>query len=202
MPAFDLRYLRVAEYKKKTTGEGTEYGTPVSMGDAMTVVLDMRFAEGRLFAESALAEYMKKATGGTATAGVKYIPTAAQKLMFRAYEKQRTVSGISGSPVKSLTFGKKSTGQYVGWSFYAPDMIDGVEKFTAVFVRKVLFGPPATNFQTLGDNITFQTPTTSGEFLIDDLGDLLEVATLDSEADAKAWCDEVFKTAATDVAGG
>lgn len=200
MPAFDLRYLQVAEYKKKDGG--TEYGTATSMGDAMTVVLDLRFAEGRLYAESTLAEYMKKATGGTATAGVKYIPTAAQKLMFRAYEKQRTVSGISGSPVKSLTFGKKSTGQYVGWSFYAPDMIDGVEKFTAVFVRKVLFGPPATNFQTLGDNITFQTPTTTGEFLVDDLGDLLEVATLDSEADAKAWCDEVFKTAATDVAGG
>ncbi len=137
MPAFDLRYLQVAEYKKKDGG--TEYGTATSMGDAMTVVLDLRFAEGRLFAESTLAEYMKKATGGTATAGVKYIPTAAQ---------------------------------------------------------------PATNFQTLGDNITFQTPTTSGEFLIDDLEDLLEVATLDSEADAKAWCDEVFKTAATDVAGG
>ena len=59
----------------------------------------------------------------------------------------------------------------------------------------------ATNFQTLGDNITFQTPTTSGEFLIDDLEDLLEVATLDSEADAKAWCDAVFTTPATDVAG-
>nr|DAH49031.1 MAG TPA: tail tube protein [Caudoviricetes sp.] len=199
MPAFDLRYLQVAEYKKKTTGEGTEYGTPVSMGDAMTAALDMRFAEGRLYAESALAEYMKKATGGTATAGVKYIPLAAQKLMFRAYEQQRTVSG---SAVKSVTFGKKSTGQYVGWSFYAPDMIDGVEKFTAIFVRKVLFGPPAANYQTLGDNITFQTPTTTGEFLIDDLAGLLEVATLDTEEEAKAWCDAVFTTEPTDVSGG
>lgn len=197
MPAFDLRYLQVAEYKKTASG-GTEYGEATPMGDAMTVALDLRFAEGRLYAESTLAEYMKKATGGTATAGVKYIPTAAQKLMFRAYEKQRTVSSKT---VKSLTFGKKSTGQYVGWSFYAPDMIDGVEKFTAVFVRKVLFGPPATNYQTLGDNITFQTPTTSGEFLVDDLGDLLEVATLDTEADAKAWCDAVFTAAATDVTG-
>ena len=103
MPAFDLRYLQVAEYKK-ASGGGTEYGDATSMGDAMTVALDLRFAEGRLYAESTLAEYMKKATGGTATAGVKYIPLAAQKLMFRAYEKQRTVSGISGSPVKSLTF--------------------------------------------------------------------------------------------------
>ena len=169
------------------------------MGDAMTVGLEMRFAEGRIYAESVLAEYMKKATGGTATAGVKYIPTEAQKLMYGAYEKQRTVAS---STVKSLTFGKKSTGQYVGWSFYMPDMIDSVEKFTAVFVRKVLFGPPATNGQTLGDSIAFQTPTTTGEFLVDDLGDLLEVATLDSEADAKAWCDAVFQTAATDVAGG
>lgn len=196
MPAFDLRYLQVAKYTKGADGASVTYGEKTPMGDAMTVNLEMRFAEGRLYAESALAEYMKKATGGTATAGVKYIPLAAQKLMFNAYEKQRTVGS---SPVKSVTFGKKSTGQYVGWSFYAPDMIDGEEKFTAVFVRKVLFGPPSNVFQTMGDNITFQTPTTTGEFLVDDLGDLLEVATLDTEAEAKAWCDEVFKTAATDV---
>ena len=195
MPAFDLRYLQVAEYKKKTDGS-TEHGDAASMGDAMTDGLEMRFAEGRLYAESILAEYMKKATGGTATAGVKYIPLAAQKLMFRAYEMQRTVKSAT---VKSVTFGKPSTGRYVGWSFYMPDMIDGVEKFTAVFVHKVLFGPPATNGQTLGDNITFQTPTTTGEFLVDDLGHLLEVATLDTEGAAKAWCDEVFKTAATAV---
>lgn len=197
MPAFDLRYLQVAEYKKKSGG--TEYGTPVSMGDAMTVSLEMRFAEGRVYAESILAEYLKKATGGTATAGVKYIPLDAQKLLFRAYEKQRTVSSAT---VKSVVFGKKSTGQYVGWSFYMPDMIDGVEKFTAVFVTKALFAPPSTNGQTMGDNITFQTPTTTGEFLVDDNGDLLEVATLDTEEAAKAWCDAVFTTQATDVAGG
>lgn len=196
MPAFDLRYLQVAKYTKAASGNGVTYGDKISMGEAMTVNLDLKFAEGRLYAESALAEYMKKATGGTASAGVKYIPLAAQKLMFNAYEKQRTVGG---SPVKSVAFGKKSTGQYVGWSFYAPDMIDGEEKFTAVFVRKVLFAPPAKAFQTMGENITFQTPTTSGEFLVDDLGDLLEVATLDTEEEAKAWCDEVFKTAATDV---
>ena len=196
MPAFDLRYLQVAKYTKSSSGNTVTYGEKTSMGDAMTVNLELRFAEGRLYAESALAEYMKKATGGTATAGVKYIPLEAQKLLFSAYEKQRTVSTQT---VKSVTFGKKSTGQYVGWSFYAPDMIDGAEKFTAVFVHKVLFGPPAKTFQTMGENITFQTPTTSGEFLVDDLGDLLEVATLDTEEDAKAWCDAVFNTSATDV---
>ena len=56
MPAFDLRYLQVAEYKK-ASGGGTEYGDATPMGDAMTVALDLRFAEGRLYAESTLAEY-------------------------------------------------------------------------------------------------------------------------------------------------
>ena len=202
MPEFDLRGMQVAKYNYDKTQKKISYDTPMSMGDAMTANLELKFAEGRLYAESALAEYMKKVTGLTVSQGVKYIPDATQKLLFKAYELSRSVGSSSPSTVKSMAYGKSSTGQYVGSGFYAPDMIDGVEKFTAVFVRKVLFGPPATNFQTLGDNITFQTPTTTGEFLVDDLGDLLEVATLDSEADAKAWCDEVFKTAATDVAGG
>lgn len=198
MPAFDLRYLQIAKYTKASSGNTVTYGEKTPMGDAMTVNLELKFAEGRLYAESALAEYMKKATGGTASAGVKYIPLAAQKIMFNAYEKKRTVSTKS---VNSTTFGKKSTGQYVGFSFYAPDMIDGAERFTAVFVHKVLFAPPSNAFQTMGENVTFQTPTTTGEFLVDDLGDLLEVATLDTEEEAKAWCDEVFKTAATEVSG-
>lgn len=196
MPAFDLRYLQVAKYTKGASGGTTTYGEKMSMGDAMSVSLELKFAEGRLYAESSLAEYMKKATGGTVTTEVKYIPIEAQKLMFSAYEKERQVSG---NAVKSVTFGKKSTGQYVGMSFYAPDMVDGEEKFTAVFVRKALFAPPSNAFQTMGESVNFQTPTTSGEFLVDDLGDLMEVAILSTEEDAKAWCDAVFTEAATEL---
>lgn len=194
MPAFDLRYLQVAKYTKSSSGNTATYGTPVSMGDAMTVNLEMRFAEGRLYAESALAEYMKKATGGTASAGVKYIPLAAQKLMFNAYEKKRTVST---KPVNSTTFGKKSTGQYVGWSFYAPDMIDGAEKFTAVFVHKVLFGPPSNVFQTMGDNITFQTPTTTAT-TTPTTSDVAETPKVDTATDVATSTDA---STSTDTAG-
>ncbi|NLZ42153.1 MAG: hypothetical protein GX886_13005, partial [Comamonadaceae bacterium] len=56
-------------------------------------------------------------------------------LMYGAYEKQRTVAS---STVKSLTFGKKSTGKYVGWSFYMPDMIDGVEAARIHLVNKAV----------------------------------------------------------------
>ena len=69
MPQFDLRGIRVAEYTGSKTA-GDTYGTPETAGDAMAVNLELRFAEGRLYAESSLAEYLKKATGGTMSMGV------------------------------------------------------------------------------------------------------------------------------------
>ena len=63
MPAFDLRYINVAEY---TTTDGvTSYGARKSFGDAMGVNLELKHADGRLYAEGKLAEYIKLATGGT-----------------------------------------------------------------------------------------------------------------------------------------
>ena len=48
--------------------------------------------------------------------------------------------------------------------------------------------------QTAGENIQFNTPTTSGEFLASDAAsqDMLEVAICDTEAAAIAWCAAVF----------
>lgn len=193
MPQFDLRGIHCARYVN--TNGAISYTDVQEVGDAMTAALEMRFAEGRLYAESTLAEFMRKATGGTISLGVKYIKTAAQKLLFGSTEKSRsiTVEGTA-STVKSLVLGAKSTPAYVGVSFYAPDMVDGVEKFTCVFASKCLFGPPSMTLQTAGENIQFNTPTTSGEFLASDAAsqDMLEVAICDTEAAAIAWCAAVF----------
>lgn len=191
MPAFDLRGFKVAKYNYNATSKKITYGEAMSMGDAMSANLELKFAEGRLYAESALAEYMKKVTGGTIQQQAKYIPDDTQELLFNAYKLKRTVSSAQ---VTSLAFGKASTGQYVGSVFYAPDMIDGTEKFTAIFVHKALFAPPSMVYQTLNESITFQTPTSVGEFLVDDNGHLLEIATCATETDAIAWCDACFTT--------
>ena len=189
MPTFDLRYFRVAKYNYDKSSDEISYGTAESMGDAMTADLQLKFAEGRCYAEGSLAEYLKIVTGGTISQGVKYIPTSVLKMLFKAYELSRTVSS---STVKSIAYGKVSTGQYVGSGFYAPDIIDGVEKYTAVFIHKVMFGPPGYSYKTLDQNISFNTPTTTGEFLVDDKGHLLEFATCDTETDATAWIDACF----------
>lgn len=200
MPQFDLRGIKAAKYVN-TNGVIT-YTNAQKVGDAMTANLEMRFAEGRLYAESSLAEYMRKATGGTISLGVKYILQAAQKLMFGSKEKTRSVSYVpTGSSttttasVIGLVQGAKTTSAYVGVAFYAPDMIDGVEKFTCVFAHKARFGPPSMTLQTAGENIVFSTPTTSGEFLADDSAtqDMIEVAVCDDENEAIAWVAAVLQ---------
>ena len=138
----------------------------------------------------------------TVSQGVKYIPDETQKLLFKAYELSRSVGSASPKTVKSMAYGKTSTGQYVGSGFYAPDMIDGVEKFTAIFVHKTRFGPPSKTLQTMGEQINFQTPTTSGEALVDDAGHLMEWDSFDTEAEAIAWLDACFTTEPTVVTEG
>jgi hypothetical protein len=77
---------------------------------------------------------------------------------------------------------------------YAPDVIDGVEKFTAFFVKKAKFSQPSVSLQTADDSITFGTPSTTGTFLPDDSTDraIMEAVTVDTEADAVAWIAAVL----------
>ena len=158
----------------------------------MSVDITLTFAEGRLYAEGKLSEFMKEVTGGTISMAVKDILKEAQKTMFGVKDKQRT---ISEKPVSGLVYSTKDTASYVGISFYCKDMVDNVAKFTCILIIKSLFGPPAMSKQTKGQNITFSTPTTTGEFLPSDADaqELFELATVDSEDEAIAWCDAVLQ---------
>ena len=193
MPQFDLRHIYCAKY---VNTEGViSYTDAQLIGDAMTANIELRYAEGRLYAESTLAEYMRKAVGGTISLGVKYIKAAAQQLMFGMRSKSRSITytPTGGTEttisVSGLAIGGKDEGVYVGVAFYAPDMVDGEKKYTCVLVKKALFGPPSMSLQTAGENIQFSTPTTSGEFLADDSAtlELFETAVVDDEQAAIAW---------------
>ena len=198
MPQFGLRSIYAAKYNNTNGVIG--YSDIQHVGDAISANLELRYAEGRLYAEDMLAEYMRKAVGGTISIGVKYIKQAAQQLLFNSKTKARTISYTpTGGTATSVTAtsvvtGGEDEGQYVGVAFFAPDMVDGVEKYTCVLVKKALFGPPSMSLQTMGESITFKTPTTSGEFLADDSAthDLLEVAIVDNIEAAKAWVQTVL----------
>ncbi len=193
MPSFDLRNIKCAEYSE--SNGVVSYSNATKVGDAMSVDLQFRYAEGRLFAESSLAEMMKKATGGSISIAVKYIMDAAQTMMFGARAKSRT---IGQKTISGNVYGSKDVAKNVGIAAYAPDMIDGVEKYTCVLIYRTVMGLPDMSFRTMGENIQFNTPTSSGEFMpmIAGSKDFLEVAVCDTEADAIAWVDLVLNASA------
>lgn len=202
MPTIGFKGAYVASY---TNNAGVvTYDTPIGAGCPMQAQLELRFAEGRLYACDSLAEYIREVIGGSVTFGAKYFPTAAQQKMFGVTTKSRNVTynDGNGEQTKAVASVVASAGDrpgYVGFAGYAPDVIDGVNKFTAFFVPKVRFSHPSMNLQTKNDSITFQTPTTTGEFLPDDTSGRVvqEVAICDSEAEAQAWCEAVFPQAQT-----
>ena len=106
MPEFDLRGIRAGKYVN-TNGVVTYTGVQ-KVGDAMTANLELRYAEGRLYAESSLAEYLKKAVGGTISLGVKYIPAAAQKLLFGSRENTMKLPQPAAKPPRRLSSGLRS----------------------------------------------------------------------------------------------
>lgn len=190
MPQYGLRGIKVAKY---VNTEGViSYTDRQAVGDAMTANFELRRAEARLYAEDGLAEYMVSAVGGTISLGVKYIKDAAQKLMFGLTEKSRNITvGGTTSEVTGLAVSAKNEGVYVGIGFYCPAIMDGAKRFWCCRIAKALFGPPSMSLQTKGENIVFNTPTTTGEMLMDDSanGLIYESAYVDSEAAAVAWVD-------------
>lgn len=190
MPQFDLKGIKIAEYQLGANNAVT-YANKRTIGDAMGVNMELRFAEARLYAEGRLAEYVREITGGTLSIAEKYIPAAAQKILFGARDKTRTVAAES---VTGLVVGSDDSGKYVGVAGYAPDMVDTVKKYYCFHFRKAKFGRPSMSFQTKGESIQFATPTTTGELMADDTEthDIIEDATVDTEAEAKAWVDAVL----------
>ena len=190
MPQFDLKGIKIAEYQLGANNAVT-YANKQTIGDAMGVNMELRFAEARLYAEGRLAEYVREITGGTLSIAEKYIPTAAQKILFGARDKTRTVAAES---VTGLVVGSDDSGKYVGVAGYAPDMVDTVKKYYCFHFRKAKFGLPAMSFQTKGESIQFSTPTATGELMADDSAthDIIEDATVDTEAEAIAWVTAVL----------
>lgn len=60
MPTFDARYIQIAKYNFEKETKAVSYTEKTKVGDAMAVNLELKFAEGRLYAEGKLAEYLDR----------------------------------------------------------------------------------------------------------------------------------------------
>lgn len=138
-------------YAKITEGEDGEetYGIPSLLAKAMKADLSIELAEAVLYADDGAAEVIKDFKSGKLSLGVDDIGVTAARDLTGAVTDDNGVlisaSENAGAPVA------------VGFRAMKPD-----SKYRYFWLYKVKFGIPATNLQTKGDSITFQTPTIEG----------------------------------------
>jgi phi13 family phage major tail protein len=138
-------------YAKITHGEDeTEiYDAPVPLAKAIKADLSVELSEAVLYADDSAAEVIKEFKSGKLSLGVDDIGRAAAEELTGATTDDNGVLISSGEDI----------GQPVAIGFRAQK---GDGRYRHIWLYRVKFGVPATNLQTKGDSISFQTPTIEG----------------------------------------
>lgn len=141
-------------YAKITEGaDGAEiYGAPQILAKAIKADLSVELAEAILYADDAAAEVVKAFKSGKLSLGVDDIGTAAAQ----------DLTGASVDDSGVLVSATEDLGAPVAVGFRA---LKANSKYRYFWLYKVQFGVPATNLQTKGDSISFQTPTIEGTIM-------------------------------------
>ncbi|MBQ1295222.1 MAG: hypothetical protein IIY21_14360, partial [Clostridiales bacterium] len=187
MAATGLKYPVYGIITKFNDGAAPTYSTPGVIGKAIKADVTFNSAEGKLYADDALAEYASKFTDGSIVLGIDDI-TEAKKAALLGY----TLSAVSGS--NKLIMGAADVAPHVGIGYYKTHMIDGVRKYRTYFFYDVVFRETGDSSETANESITFSTPEITGTILpVQGYGkdNYAEIMTFDSEASAKTHLHEL-----------
>jgi phi13 family phage major tail protein len=197
MATIGLDRLYYAKITESEDGEET-YAVPSLLAKAMKADLSIELAEAVLYADDGAAEVIKDFKSGKLSLGVDDIGVSVAQDLTGAVTDDNGVlvsaSENSGAPVA------------VGFRAMKPD-----GKYRYFWLYKVKFGIPATNLQTKGDSITFQTPTIEGTVMrrnkLDGLGkhpwkaEVTEGGAGVSTATITGWFGQVYEPVYTAQGG-
>lgn len=132
------------------------YSNAVILGKLMKTSITPTTVEGKLYGDDGLAEYVNEATGADVSLDTTTIPLTAYGIMFGT-----TVDAESDT----AEFSTSDNGSYVGYGFVIGVIESGVTKYKLKWLPKVKFALPSESFETKGENISFATPSISGQAL-------------------------------------
>jgi len=148
MATIGLDKLYYAKITEGSNGDET-YGTPKVMAKAIKADLSIDLNEATLYADDAASEIVKEFKSGKLSLGLNDIAPEVAEDLTGAHIDDHGVLVSTGEdtaiPVAVGFRARKSNGKY-----------------RYFWVYRVKFGAPATNLQTKGDSISFQTPTIEG----------------------------------------
>lgn len=160
--------LRYPVYKTATT-QGV-------IGKAIQADITITVNDVKLYADDAIAETDKSFQSGTITVGVDDLSDTMQV-------------DLLGHAVSDgeITAGGADVAPYVSIGFYGVKRVSNVDKYRAIWLRKVQFAEPADTNATKGETVVFNTPTIEGTIMLDDDELWKNEKTFDTKAEAVAY---------------
>ena len=148
MATIGMDKLYYAKITEAEDGEET-YDTPVILAKAISAELSVELAEATLYADDGASEVVKDFKSGKLTLGVDDIGiTAAQNLTGALADDNGVLISAGENIAPPVAIGFRA--------------LRANGKYRYFWLYRVIFGIPATNLQTKGDSITFQTPSIEG----------------------------------------
>ena len=180
--------MRAAEYAYSTNS----YSSAFHIGDAINVNLSVTMVEGSLYANNKRKEYKQKFDTGSIQNSVDDITdTVEAKLLGHS----TTSVTVGTSTVTAVVSNENDKAPELGVGFYQTVTRNGADKFRVVVLRRVVYGEPEDNAETMDNTIKFNGRTITGTILSDKNGDWKTDVTVDSAAEAEAFLDAVLGTA-------
>lgn len=182
--------------KYSATGSTVSYSDGGLMGKAVEVDISIEVSEDNdLRADNGVAETDRQFSNGTLTITTDDLEASVAKVMLGLKEEAISeISGITDSNVKKLVFDDDQVTPYLGFGTVIKKVKNGVTKWRAVILKKVMFAVPSDAATTQGETIEWQTPELSATIMRDDSEKHAwkEEATFTTEGQAETYIKHVL----------
>lgn len=130
------------------------YKNGFKCGELVSTSVSPSYQEASLSGDNIQVEYVSEFSNAAVNVGVTRLPLIAKKVIFNHEINEEE---------QSDTLNANDAPNYVGYGFISSEMENGVRKYGACVLMKVLFTEGETSYTTKGDSISFSTPTMTGK---------------------------------------
>lgn len=178
MATMGLKYMAWAQMATEPAAAIPTYSAGIALGKAVSVNVSMSNAEGELYADDMLAEYVSEFSSAELTAEVDNISLENQAKLYGATyaSDEFKLSANDNAPLG-------------GVGGYQVLMVGGVRKYRAWFYPKARASVPDWDGATKGNSISFGTQPIKMKIMAPIFGPWYYVKEFTTEAAAKAYID-------------
>lgn len=168
-------------YIAKLDVSTNKYTDGFKCGAAVGTEIKPQYNEAKLYGDDTLQESAKEFKYADVTLNTTYMPIEAADVMFGHKVDTET---------NKITYNANDEANYVGYGFFAKEMVQGKTSFIAAIIPKIKFAEGDDSYTTKGDSIEFKTPSLSGTGMANSEGVWKVKETFTTETEAISFIKE------------